>query len=135
MAKMELEKEIKCRTYKTRREISNHTELITAIINFIEVFHCIFPGALNPRIEIRVHSPETGENFLYEIDTKYQRKTTSSIERDYARIISKNDITKNFNNVSGVVFFSKGVHIRHREYTIYSNYDIPWDYHNFIKVE
>ncbi len=135
MPRMELEKEIKYRTYKTRREISDHRELLTAIIAFVEIYQCIFPNASNPRIEIRAHSPETGENFLYEIDTRYEREITASIKWDYTRIMRKNSIVQKFNNISDVSFFSKGIHIKYREYTIYSNSDVPWDNHNFIKVE
>lgn len=135
MAKMELEKEIEYRTYKTRKEISDHTELLTAIIAFAEIYHCIFPNASNPRIEIRVHSPETEKNFLYEIDTRYQREILAGIKWDYTQIVTKNNIIKNFNNISDVVFFSKGNHIKYREYTIYSNPNVLWDNHNFIKVD
>lgn len=135
MSKMEFEQEIKCKTYKKGKEISDHKELLTAIIAFVEVYRCIFPNASNPRIEIRVHSPETEENYLYEIDTRYQRRLVSCIEWDYTRILRKNDMVKNFNHISEVIFFTKGNHIRYREYTIYNNPDVPWDCRNFIKVE
>lgn len=135
MPRMELEREIKYRTYKTRREILSHRELMTAIIAFVEAYLCIFPNASNPRIEIRVYSPKIREYFLYEIDTRYQREISASIEWDYTRIVAKNNDVKNFNNISEVAFFSKGVHIRYREYIIYRNPDVPWDYYNFVKVE
>lgn len=135
MPRMEFEREFEYKTYKTKKEISDHKDLLASIIAFVQAYRCIFPNASNPRIEIRVHSSETGENFLYEIDTKYQRRIISSIEWDYAWILRKNEIVKNLNNISGVVFFSKGTHAKYREYTIFSNGDIPWDYHNFIKVD
>lgn len=127
--------EIKFKTYKTRREISSHKELVTAIISFKEVYRCIFPNASNPRIEIRAFSWETGESFFFDIDTRFKRETSAGIERDYNRIIAKNDIISNFDNISGVVFFTTGTYYKYREYTIYNNPDIPWDNHNFIMVE
>ena len=45
------------------------------------------------------------------------------------------DIISNFDNISGVVFFTTGTYYKYREYTIYNNPDIPWDNHNFIMVE
>ncbi len=133
MPRMELEREIKYRTYKTKRKISSHRELMNTIIAFVEAYLCIFPNASNPRIEIRVFSPKNKEYLLYEIGTRYQREISASIEWDYTRIVTKNNDVKNFDNISEVAFFSKGVHIRHREYTIYNNSDVPWDYHNFLR--
>lgn len=64
MISMELEREIKYKTYKTRKDISSFEELSTAIIAFVEVYHCIMRNASNPRIEIMFYSPETAETVI-----------------------------------------------------------------------
>ena len=129
--------EVKFKTYKTRKDISSFKELIVAIIAFEEVYHCIFRSASNPRIEIRFYSPETEESLLCEIDTKFQKqfRVISSIEWDFTRITGKNGIIESFEDISEVVFICKGVHIKYREFTIYSNADVTWDYHNYRKLD
>ena len=135
MGKIEVEREIKYRTYKTRNDISSFEELSTAIIAFEEVYYCIFRYASNPRIEIRFYSPEAKESLLCEIDTKFQRNVTSSIEWNFTRMTCKNDIIKSFEDISEVLFVCNGAYIKYREFTIYSNSDVPWDSHNYRKLD
>ncbi len=127
--------EINYKTYKTRKDISSFVELLTAIITFEEVYRCIFHYASNPLIQIRFYSAETEKSLLCEIDTKFQRLITSSIKADYISIIWNHDIIKSFEDISEVLFICKGVSIKYREFIIYSNANVPWDCHNYYKID
>lgn len=47
----------------------------------------------------------------------------------------KNDIIKSFEDISEVLFVCNGAYIKYREFTIYSNSDVPWDSHNYRKLD
>lgn len=129
--------EVKFKTYKNRKDISSFEELRTAIIAFEEVYHCILRNASNPQIEIRFYSSETKESLLCEIDTRHRKRTkvTSGIKWDFTRLTSGKRIIENFEDISEVLFICNGVYKKYREFTIYSNADVPWDSHNYRKLD
>ena len=44
MPRMEFEREFEYKTYKTKKEISDHKDLLAAIIAFVQAYRCIFPN-------------------------------------------------------------------------------------------
>ena len=114
-------------SFRTRQDISTHEKLLDEIIKFKEVFCYIFYRSTgNPRIEILAYNPLENKSYLFEISTKYERSknTTSSIRKEFTKIITENEFLKDFDNISSVVFTAKGT--RHGMQLVYNNPDTPW---------
>lgn len=124
MPKMILEREIKYKTYRTRKDIPTSKKLLEEILTYNEVFYCIFRNASNPIIEIKVYDPESSESLIFTINTKYQRRITSEIRNQYEMLLRKNPVLRNIDNIAEVIFNVKGS--RYGNQTIYSNSDVPW---------
>lgn len=124
MAKMILEREIKYKIYRSRKDIPTSNTLLDAILTYNEVFYCIFRNASNPIIEIKAYDPETNESLSFTINTKYQRRITSEIKNQYEMLLRKNPVLTNIDNIAKVIFNVRGS--RYGNQTIYINDNVPW---------
>ena len=126
MPKINLEKDIKYKVYRTRKDILTYKELLDSAITYMEVFYCIFRSAPNPTLLIKAYDPESQKSFSFEINTKYQRQLTSFVIRKYAQLAKSNPFLKDIDNIYEVMLIVKG--LKSGMQTIYGNSAVPWQY-------
>lgn len=70
----------------------------------------MFRNASNPIRRIRTFNPEAKENCIFDINTYYQRHTSTAIRRGYYNLIRRNKFLENIDNIAEVTLIAKGIY-------------------------